>query len=308
MKEYRIGTGGWAYFQIPGMDPLTTYARAFNFVEVNSTFYETPPLKQVVLWRERVPENFEFSVRAHRDLTHKHKLQPVKESHDILSKDIEICKTLRATILQIETPRSFKTTQTNTNAIRDLFSSSNMKGINVAWETRHLESNQLPDYLVRLMQDLNMIHCVDISREDPAYSTNIMYTRLFGKGKHNIYQFDDKELKQIHEKIKKTKEKKVVLSFHGLKMYLDATRFRVYNDTLVMPPVTRSVGLSSLREVLSQDAKFPTTKERLIEHQGWKVFDLTPTNRIHTSEILDRLPSQTYRNTDEVIEALKKKA
>jgi hypothetical protein len=183
-----------------------------------------------------------------------------------------------------------------------------MKGINVAWETRHLESNQLPDYLVRLMQDLNMIHCVDISREDPAYGTNIMYTRLFGKGKHNIYQFDDKELKQIHEKIKKTKEKKVVLSFHGLKMYLDATRFRVYNDTLVMPPVTRSVGLSSLREVLSQDAKFPTTKERLIEHQGWKVFDLTPTNRIHTSEILDRLPSQTYRNTDEVIEALKKKA
>ncbi|CAG1005171.1 MAG: hypothetical protein OIN86_09285 [Candidatus Methanoperedens sp.] len=24
-----IGAGGWAYFQVPGMDPLAAYARAF---------------------------------------------------------------------------------------------------------------------------------------------------------------------------------------------------------------------------------------------------------------------------------------
>jgi len=305
MTEYRIGAGGWAYFQIPGLDPLSTYARAFNFVEVNSTFYETPPMKQVASWREKVPADFEFSVRCHKDLTHKYKLEPVKESYKTLDNATEICRTLRATILQVQTPPSFKLTATKTNAIRDLLGSSSLKGIRLAWEIRHPEAEQLPDYLTRLMQDLDIIHCVDISKENPAYNSDIMYTRLFGKGKHNIYQFDDKELKQIHDKIKKGKEKKIVLSFHGLKMYLDAARFRVYNDTFKMAPVTKSVGLSSLKEVLSEDAKFPTTKERLIEHQGWKVFDLSPTERIHTSEILERLPIQTYKNMDEVIEALR---
>jgi uncharacterized protein YecE (DUF72 family) len=307
MTEYRIGAGGWAYFQVPSMDPLSTYARAFNFVEVNSTFYETPPLKQVASWREKVPEDFEFSVRCHKSLTHEYRLQPVKESQKVLSDAIDICKTLRATILQIQTPPSFKVTQAKTQDIRDLFASSNIKRIRVAWEIRQPEAKQLPEYLTRLMQDLNMVHCVDISKEDPAFITDIMYTRLFGKGKHNIYQFDDKELKQIHEKIKKGKEKKVVLSFHGLKMYVDAARFKIYNESNKMPSITSSVGLSSLKEVLGQDSKFPATKEQLIEHQGWKVFDVNSTERIHTSVVLERLPNQTYRNVDEVIEALRDK-
>jgi len=305
MTEYRIGAGGWAYFQVSGMDPLSTYARAFNFVEVNSTFYEMPLLKQVSSWREKVSEDFEFSVRCHKSLTHEYKLQPVKESHKVLADSIEICRTLRAKILQIQTPPSFKVTQAKIQGIRDLFGSSNMKGTRVAWEIRQPEARQLSGYLTRLMQDLNMIHCVDISKEDPAYKTDIMYTRLFGKGKRNIYQFDDKELKQIHEKTKKTKEKKILLAFHGLKMYVDAARFKIYNESLKMPSITNSVGLSSLKEVLSQDAKFPATKEQLIEHQGWKVFDLTPTERIHASEILQTLADKRYEKLDEVIAALR---
>jgi hypothetical protein len=154
------------------------------------------------------------------------------------------------------------------------------------------------------MQDLNMIHCVDLSKNEPAYSTDILYTRLFGKGTHNIYQFDDKELKQIHEKTRQGKEKKVVLSFHGLKMYLDAARFKTYNESLKLPPVTKSVGLSSLREVLSEDARFPMTKEQLIKHQGWKVIDLTPSERVHSSEILGQLNEKTYRSVDEVLATL----
>ncbi len=306
MAEYKIGTGGWAYFQVPSMDPLTAYSKAFNFVEVNSTFYETPPLNQVAGWRERVPVDFEFSVRCHKDLTHKYKLQPINEAHELLLRSIEICRTLKARILQIQTPPSFEVTPQKAGILRDLFSSSSMKGIRIAWEIREKrQRNQLPEYLQRVMQDLDIIHCVDISREDPAYKTDILYTRLFGKGKHNIYQFDDKELRQIHEKVKKGKEKKVVLSFHGLKMYLDAARFKVYDEKLAFPPVTGSVGLSSLRQVLSEDAKFPSTKKDLIENQGWKVFDSTPTERIHASEVLQVLTEKSYQSLDEVIATLR---
>ncbi len=42
MTEVLIGAGGWAYFQVPGLRPLDAYAQAFNFVEVNATFYTYP--------------------------------------------------------------------------------------------------------------------------------------------------------------------------------------------------------------------------------------------------------------------------
>jgi uncharacterized protein YecE (DUF72 family) len=306
MAEYRIGAGGWAYFQVPRMDSLTAYSRAFNFVEVNSTFYETPTIQQVSVWREKVSTDFEFSVRCHKDLTHKYGLESRNESHEILLKNLEICEKLRAPIMHLQTPQSFKVTKRSSDSIKDLLSSVSMKGVRVAWEIRNkAQGESLPSYLQKVMQDLHIIHCVDISKEDPAYSSDIMYSRLFGKGRHNIYQFDDKELGQIREKVVKGKEKKVVLSFHGLKMYLDAARFKVYNEKLTFPPVTRSVGLSSLREVLSEDARFPSTKKALIEREGWKVFDMSPTERIHSSEILAKLPERSYASLDEVISALR---
>ena len=63
LTEFRIGTGGWKYFKIPDIHPLVAYSKAFNFVEVNSTFYEIPEIKMVESWRRLVPHNFVFSVR-----------------------------------------------------------------------------------------------------------------------------------------------------------------------------------------------------------------------------------------------------
>jgi hypothetical protein len=43
LKEYLIGAGGWAYFQVPGVNSLAAYSKVFNFVEVNSTLPNTSP-------------------------------------------------------------------------------------------------------------------------------------------------------------------------------------------------------------------------------------------------------------------------
>jgi uncharacterized protein YecE (DUF72 family) len=47
MINYLVGTGGWAYFQVPGKPSLKAYSEVFNFVEVNSTFYEYPSQRTV---------------------------------------------------------------------------------------------------------------------------------------------------------------------------------------------------------------------------------------------------------------------
>ncbi len=64
-------------------------------------------------------------------------------------------------------------------------------------------------------------------------------------------------------------------------MYKDAARLKTYKETGKFPMVTKSTGLHSLEEVLSEDARLPSTKAELIRHQGWKLIDLTKTERVH---------------------------
>jgi hypothetical protein len=61
-------------------------------------------------------------------------------------------------------------------------------------------------------------------------------------------------------------------------------------------------------EVLREDAQFPTDKKDLVQHQGWKLFDMTPDERIRASEMLQKLPDKTYENIDDVIDALRRPA
>jgi len=305
LKEYLIGTGGWAYFQILGLDPLVAYSKAFNFVEVNSTFYEIPPLKQVEKWRITVPQDFQFTVRAHRTITHKNKLQPTKETLDTLEKIRKICETLKAEIIHLQTPPSLNMDETSIENLRHLLASMSLGKIRLALEIRGALPTQLPPTLVKTMQEYDMIHCVDLSKDElPAYESNVLYSRLFGKGHHNIYQPTDEELAETDKKALQGNFEKVILSFHFARMYKDAARLKVFKQTGKFPKITRSIGLSSLEEVLREDTGFPTTKEELIRSQGWKLFDLTEDKKIHARDFLKKLPEKTYNNFSEVVNML----
>jgi len=62
-----VGVGGWAYLPVEG-DKLKACSGLYDFVEVNSTFYMYPSLSTVRSWRRRVPQDFEFTVKCHRDV------------------------------------------------------------------------------------------------------------------------------------------------------------------------------------------------------------------------------------------------
>ena len=305
MTEYLIGTGGWAYFQIPGVHPLVAYAKAFNFVEVNSTFYEMPSLKEVEIWRKLVPPDFQFTVRANRIITHNYKLQPAKEVIQAFEKMKEICAILNALILHLQTPPKFVYQKDAAQNLKHFLSSINLGKLQLALEVRGTP-HKLPTELVKTMQDNDIIHCVDLSKgETPAYESKILYSRLFGKGQHNIYQPTDEELVEIDKKATRGNFEKIILSFHFVRMYKDAARLKIYKETGKFPQVTRHTGLASLEEILREDAQFPTTKKVLVQHQGWKLFDLTQDKRIRAAELLERLPEKTYNSIGEVIEALR---
>ena len=304
MTEIKIGTGGWAYFNVPG-DKLSQYSKLFNTVEVNSTFYEYPHIALVRSWRQRTPKGFEFTVRCHHDLTHKYQLQPIEPSFQVFSHMIKICSILNAEILHIQTPASLEFTPCHIAAIDQFFSSINTKKIRLAWEIRSL-SNHLPNEAVyQIMVNHNIIHCIDVSREEkPAYPTDIVYTRLFGKGVHNIYQYRDTELKEINQNIVQSGARKAILNFHTIRNYKDAARLKVFRKTGKFPRVTKSVGITSFLEVLGEDTIFPSTKRNLMRDQGWKIFDWTKNQRRRVSEIIEQLPDQKYQNLRDLTNVL----
>ena len=306
MTEFLIGCGGWAYFKVPGLKPLDAYARAFNFVEVNSTFYEIPELRTVRSWRQRVPPDFEFAVRCYRDVTHKHQLEPAEEAFQITDMMIEICEALQSRFLVLQTPSKLNFSQEKIRSMGDFFGSVDMKGVRPVWEIRRTTREPLPPGIVTLMNDHNIIHSVDVSKESLATQSGTIYTRVFGKGEHNVYQFTDDELQEIDEKIVGSGSETAAVSFHNVRMYKDAARFKIYKETGIFSSVTGAEGQESLRKVLKEDAEFPTTKTKLLKDQGWKVIDLTRNRRAHAHTLLDKLPNRQFGSIEEVTKSLPK--
>ncbi|MCL7413313.1 MAG: DUF72 domain-containing protein [ANME-2 cluster archaeon] len=301
MPDYRIGAGGWGYFRIPGAYPLEAYSRAFDFVEVNSTFYQTPSPEVVDSWVRKVPKGFTFSVRCHRDLTHRYMLAPTFRSCTLLEEGIEICRRLGSRLLVMETPRSFDPNRA-IKGIYDLLSSVPLDDMRLVWEIRWGAPG---DELVRLMQEFNVVHCVDLSKESgPAYRSDILYSRLFGHGYHNLYQFDDEELIEIDSRVRDSGSESMYLSFHGGRMYKDAARLKVYCNEGRFPRVTKHNGIEALREILLEDARFPAGKRDLMSSQGWKVIDVTGDRRVHASMVLERLEEGIYQNVEDVVRVL----
>ncbi len=300
LVDFLVGTGGWAYFPVTRGGRLRAYSRAFNFVEVNSTFYEYPDQRRVEGWRRVVPEKFTFSVRCHQDLTHKIGLKPVEEAYSVLNRMLVYCRVLDSGFLVLETPASYRFTDEVVGAAGDFLASVDLRGVRLVWENRA----PLTASAQKMMQDHGVVQSADLSRQMPLFSSDVLYTRLFGKGKHNVYQFTDDELEEIAHKILLSKSGKAVVSFHGVRMNSDALRFENYEKTGKFPPVTGFTGADSARAVLAEDAKFPSSRQALIDDQGWKVFDASDEERIHLSEWLRQIPEKTYSSLDEVVDAL----
>lgn len=78
-----MGTCGWSYpdwvgpFYPRGTQAgamLGLYARVFDTVEVNATYYAIPPRARVEGWADAVPEDFRFTLKAPQALTHEARL------------------------------------------------------------------------------------------------------------------------------------------------------------------------------------------------------------------------------------------
>jgi uncharacterized protein YecE (DUF72 family) len=80
----RVGCSGWQYkhwrgdfypAELPVSRWFEHYARVFDTVEINNSFYRWPPPETFQRWREQAPSGFVYAVKASRFLTHMKKLK-----------------------------------------------------------------------------------------------------------------------------------------------------------------------------------------------------------------------------------------
>jgi uncharacterized protein YecE (DUF72 family) len=89
----RIGCSGWNYahwrngvFYPPRLPPrrwLEFYARHFDTVEINATFYRLPKEQAVANWARETPPEFLFAVKMSRYVTHVKRLRDLPPSIEL---------------------------------------------------------------------------------------------------------------------------------------------------------------------------------------------------------------------------------
>jgi uncharacterized protein YecE (DUF72 family) len=107
----RIGTSGWVYDHWRGLfypenlrqsDWLGYYAREFDTVEINNTFYRLPSEAAFGRWHEQASPDFLYAVKASRFLTHLKKLKdPEEPLHRFFERAGRLGETLGPVLYQL---------------------------------------------------------------------------------------------------------------------------------------------------------------------------------------------------------------
>ena len=77
--KLHVGTSGYSYKEwkgnfypedLPAKEMLSYYSRRLPAVEINNTFYRLPQANMIENWRDQVPAEFRFSIKATQRITH----------------------------------------------------------------------------------------------------------------------------------------------------------------------------------------------------------------------------------------------
>jgi uncharacterized protein YecE (DUF72 family) len=228
----KVGTCGFGLAK-------ANYAKAFSCVEVQHTFYQPPQLKTLERWRQEMPADFEFTLKAWQLITHdarsptfrrlKRKLSAsekreagyfrstaiVREAWDVT---VASARTLRSRTILFQCPASFTQTKENIASLDKFFSGIDRQDLNLCWEPRgHWDSAIVKS----ICSALELCHVVDpfVAR---TMTPDRCYFRLHGRRGWR-YQYEAGELEELAAAL--PRRKSCYVFFNNSKMTEDAIRF-----------------------------------------------------------------------------------
>lgn len=235
-KKVLIGCQGWNYkdwistneqiFYPRGTEPkqmLTSYAEAFDSVEVDSTFYAIPAKSVVESWHRKTPADFKFALKMPKEITHEKFLD--RTSLETLEKFCDAISVLNEKLLAvlIQLPPQFEATRQNAQRLRE-FLRCLPKQIKFSIEFRRPE--WLVDWTFEQLQDANVSFClvegewIDRQKMFQAigrFEDELAYVRFMGR--RDLTSFDrivrpqDENLRLWKENLDRLRAHTIFISF-----------------------------------------------------------------------------------------------
>jgi uncharacterized protein YecE (DUF72 family) len=175
-----VGTSGYSYKEwkgnfypekLPAKEMLSYYASRLPAVEINNTFYRLPQKSMLENWKEQVPENFRFSVKASQRITHFKRLKDVAEETRYLIEAVSVLED-RLGVILFQLPPNMKKDFERL----EMFVNQLPEGTRAAFEFRH--PTWFDDDVLELLRSKNQALCTSDTDDLPA--TNIDKTADWG--------------------------------------------------------------------------------------------------------------------------------
>ncbi len=218
--EYYLGCSGFYYNhwkdlfypeKLAKTEWLPYYAEHFNTLEVNSSFYRYPSESTMESWYKKTPENFRFTLKANRVITHIRKFHNTEQYIANFYKLAHLLSQKLLCVLFQLPPFLHK----NLELLQKIASQVDQKVINVV-EFRH--ESWWDSEIYRFMEKRGLVFCSVSAMELPEMlvkTAPTVYVRFHGKDGWYQGNYPDEELKAWANKIKRQNIQSVFCYFNN---------------------------------------------------------------------------------------------
>ncbi len=207
MEAY-IGCSGWFYWHWRGRfypDTQRTdtwfrhYTDNFRTVELNAPFYSWPKLATVKTWARNAPENFRYSVKVNRLITHEKRLVRTRMLVEEFCKFSEILGPKLGCFL-FQFPPSYRYTPSRLTSIATQLGPKYRNAIEFRHQSWWRES------VYRRFQECGLIFCsVSAPRlPDDLITNEVIYARLHGRNRWYRHDYAAEEIADWASKIEES--------------------------------------------------------------------------------------------------------
>lgn len=120
--DIKIGCTGWSYKgwigpfypkTMPSTDYLKQYCKTFSITEINSIFYKIPSPYTTTKWFDTTPENFIFTAKMPKQITHDARLRPGPFLDQFLNSIRPLGAKMKILVIQLPPSLSFVESEVN---------------------------------------------------------------------------------------------------------------------------------------------------------------------------------------------------
>jgi uncharacterized protein YecE (DUF72 family) len=222
LQKLYVGCSGWSYdgwlghfypSNLDRKDFLKYYSQVFDFVEIDSSFYNAPNVFMTKRWASLTSDNFRFTAKFPRSITHEKRLAADADSEKELRYFFDVMRPLRTKLLALllQLPPSL----TAKEGVKKLEILTNMldQDFRYAIEFRHQSWFERSVY--RLLSDNNISLAwsqLDDIQTPAELTSDFVYLRFIGDRSIDEREFGriqkdrSKDLKMLSESLDRVKD------------------------------------------------------------------------------------------------------